>query len=98
MDKQEMIESLQKMIDYLKGDVKPKPRYELRYWNSRSAAHWGNPDGQCRPDKPDAVYGNFESVKVAKSNAIQLMERWHNVELYESTQDKMILRYEESRD
>lgn len=92
MDKQEMIASLQKMIDYLKDDVKPEPRYELRYWHARSAdaGHY-----YPRPDGYDAVYYDCD---VAKESAKQLMERWYNVELYESTQDKMILRYEESKD
>jgi hypothetical protein len=90
MDKNEMIESLQKIIEYLKGDDKPKPRYELRYWNRRGRDGWKE-----RNSEPDSVHDDLE---LAKANAIERMEYWRNVELYDSKQDELIISYTESKE
>jgi hypothetical protein len=39
-----------------------------------------------------------DDLELAKANAIERMEYWRNVELYDSKQDELIISYTESKE
>ncbi len=101
MDKQEVIDSLQEIIDCLRKDVeeifvclpkakKPKPRYEMRYWNDNGSEYYNE-----RTNEPDEVFDYLDTVKTIVMEYILI---WSNVEIYDSTLDKVIISYTESKD
>lgn len=101
MDKQEMIESLKKIIEFLSD--KQAQTYEIRYWHPRGNSLY--PGKDTRPLTADYIFNSdtgymgYESLlDFIRYCAKEYAKGWYHVEVYDLSADKVIIRFEESKD
>ncbi len=94
-DVNDIISSLKKLINDHE-ESKPSERkreYELRFWNHTTEGMF--PRDNTRPIGCQRRYSS--TLDCARDDVIDIVKRWHNVELYDCETKQVVIYYKEEK-